>query len=88
MNITYVSCTIGCRDCWQSDGIVHMYSLMGDRFLDFKNKTEYEVMVELEDIRKRQNERCESCGSSNVSLENIAVNDIPQIGRASCRERV
>jgi len=77
MNITYVSCSIGCRDCWQSDGIVHMYSLMGDRFLDFKNKTEYEVMVELEDIRKRENEQCEFCGSSNVSVEKIAVNDIP-----------
>jgi len=77
MIITYVSYSIGCRNCWQSDGIVHMYSLMGENFLVFKNKTEFEAMIEVENIRKRENEKCEFCGSSNVSVENIKVNDLP-----------
>jgi hypothetical protein len=75
MNITYVSYSIGCRNCWHSDGILHTYQLMGDRYLELKNKTEFEVMVEVEEIRKIENEKCEECGSSNVVIQDIKVND-------------
>jgi hypothetical protein len=77
MNITYVSYSIGCRNCWQSDGIIHTYQLMGDNFLELKNKTEFDAMIEVEKLWKKENEKCESCGSSNVVIQDIKVNDRP-----------
>jgi hypothetical protein len=77
MYITYVSYLIGCRNCWQSDGIRHLYSLIGEQYLDFKNKTEFEAMIELERIQKKEIEKCESCGSSNIVIQDIEVNKNP-----------
>jgi hypothetical protein len=75
MDITYVSYLTGCRNCWHSDGIRHVYSLIGEQYLDFKNKTEFEVMIELERMQKKDIEICESCGSSNLVIQDIEVND-------------
>lgn len=67
----------GCRRCWQSDGVWNIYTFIHKESSEYKTKTEYDVMVELEKIRKEDGDVCEFCGSSNVSIEDIQINDEP-----------
>lgn len=74
ISITY---NIGCRNCLQGDGITHRYSLTDGDEYTYKKKKEYEVMTLIEKWRKEDEHNCSFCGSANVEVLDVAVNDHP-----------
>jgi hypothetical protein len=73
----FISSLLGCRNCLQSDGIRHMYSLMDGDSDEYQEKTEFEVMTLLERWRAEDDKRCEFCGSSNVEVHEVEVSNYP-----------
>ncbi len=71
----YFSALLGCRSCLKSDGIRHIYTLIEGDANKYLAKTEFEVMTFLEKWRIDDDLRCEFCGSSNVEVLEIEVND-------------
>jgi hypothetical protein len=73
----FISSLLGCRNCLQSDGIRHIYSIMDGDYNEFIEKTEFEVMTLLEHWRKEDGKSCEFCGSSNVEVHEVSVSNYP-----------
>jgi hypothetical protein len=73
----FISSLLGCRNCLQSDGTSHLYSFMDGNSDEYQEKTEYEVMTLLERWRAEDDKRCEFCGSSNVEVHEVEVNNYP-----------
>jgi hypothetical protein len=71
----FISSMLGCRDCLQSDGVRHTYSLMDGDYDEYIEKTEFEVMTLLEHWRKEDEKSCEFCDSSNVEVHEVAVSN-------------
>lgn len=72
-----ISSLLGCRNCQQSDGANHVYLLNGGNKQEYQVKTEFEVMTLIENWRIRDNKTCQFCGSSNVEVYEVEVEDYP-----------
>ena len=72
-----ISSFLGCRNCFKSDGIGHMYFIKNVDLSDFQSKTEFEVMKQIEGFRNNDNEKCIFCGSTNVEVYDVEINDKP-----------
>jgi hypothetical protein len=57
--------------------IHHMYNLTDGDFDEYKNKAEFEVMTLIEKWRLEEAQTCEMCGSPNVEVLQVQVNDYP-----------
>jgi hypothetical protein len=68
---------LGCRNCLKGDGVRHVYTLLNADEDKYTEKTEYEVMIELEKWRLEDKHSCSFCGSDNVEVYEINASDIP-----------
>lgn len=71
----FISSLLGCRSCSKTDGIPLMYSLIDGNYDKYQKKTEFEVMKTFERWVAEDNRTCEFCGSSNIEILEVEVND-------------
>lgn len=67
----------GCRICMQSTGISTVVLRIGDDAREWKTKTEFRVMQEIEHWRKNDEVKCENCGALEVEVFNVYVDSYP-----------
>ena len=73
-----ISYKIGCRKCLQGDGVKHVIAVPnGDANAYNLVKTEYDVVKQVEAIRKEENKKCSFCGSENVEIMDVQIDDNP-----------
>lgn len=70
--MSIISYEVGCRNCLNSDGIRHSY-INDFELQQYKDKTEYEVMIEIERFRLDVGLKCQFCGSKNMEVNDIEV---------------
>jgi hypothetical protein len=72
-----ISYNLGCRNCLQSDGVRHITTLEGADLDEYRRKTEFEVMTQVENWRVEDGLTCKFCGSPNVEILDIHISDFP-----------
>ena len=75
--MVFISSTIGCRNCLQSDGLENIYPLMDGDPRVYKEKTEFEVMNLIEKWNADQGKSCNSCGSTSLEVLDVKIDDYP-----------
>ncbi|AEE51130.1 hypothetical protein [Haliscomenobacter hydrossis] len=73
----FISYSLGCRNCLHGDGMRHMYSIIDEDEITYRNKTEFEVLRLIEKWRTEDKKNCSFCGSDNVEILDVEVNDHP-----------
>ena len=66
---------LGCRTCRQMNPMRTVTGLRQGDETEYLSKTEFELMCMIENWRVRDNEVCEFCGSPNVEVADVKVND-------------
>ncbi|MBN9298151.1 MAG: hypothetical protein J0I41_14145 [Filimonas sp.] len=72
-----ISYYTGCRKCLKTEGIRSFYMVDGASLSDYKKQAEYQVMRQIENWRKEDGHLCPLCGSPNVELTDIQVDNYP-----------
>ena len=72
VNLEY---NLGCRNCLNGDNSRTVFVLMDEDEGEYKKQTEYQVMKKIESLRANASRTCPNCGSSNVEVLEIGVND-------------
>ena len=72
--MTTVEYSLGCRQCMNSDGTPHSTIDMNADQTFYLKKSEYQLMIELEESRKESKTNCAFCKSQNVEVYDISVN--------------
>jgi hypothetical protein len=75
MSMIYVSFKVACRNCYQTDGITRMYTILNASQEEYSKRTEYSVLTQVEQWRSRDGHTCPACGSENSEVMDIAIND-------------
>jgi hypothetical protein len=65
---------IGCRNCLKSSNIPHLTTIR-EEDLNIYKKSEFDLMLTIENWRSEAGHLCEFCGSSNLEFYDISVND-------------
>lgn len=72
-----ISYKVGCRHCLKSDGVNHLYNYNDIDEEDYNKKKEFELMTQIEQWRIEDGHTCILCGSNNVEVLDIAVDNHP-----------
>lgn len=70
-----LSFKIGCRNCMQGDGIEHIYTVSDGEQNVYESKSEFEVMLKIEQWRIEDAKTCDLCGASSVEILEIKAGD-------------
>jgi hypothetical protein len=77
MKVAQISFILGCRNCYNSDGVPHLIMDQNGNAEEYLRMTEYEMVEIIEGWREEEGKVCEFCGSANVEIDNVSVNNQP-----------